>query len=444
MKKDSPQGVDMPQYIPVRSRPVRKDLWESAKKEFNRLCTYFYTTLGCTSRIASPLVIAPKPTPPYIRFCGDYRRINPFINIPPVYIPHVQYELTKAARYKVYIDLDMANSFHQIPISEEFSQLLSVQTPWSLVRPRFLPEGVGPASGMLQSIVREIFKDFEDWTVVIFDNFLILADDYDDAFKKLQLVLERCKEYRVVLKLKKSFFGVDKVTFFGYEVSHGKWELSQSRKDAINAWTFPRSKKEMQSFLGAALFFHNHIPDYNNWAAPLYRMVHDKFNWNKATWDYDFEKHFQTFKQCVMDATKLYFPDYSLPWVVRCDASEHAVGAVLFQVREVPLDEGAPPEDIPPESTEYLKSSNQKKPSDPGKTRVIYEPIAFSGQRFSEPATRWDTYKREAFAMYHAIKSFQWYLRGKKVTLETDHRNLQWIEVRFPHRYSVAGTYAIF
>ena len=45
-------------------------------------------------------------------------------NIPPVYIPHVQYELTKAARCKVYVDLDMANSFHQIPISEEFSQYL--------------------------------------------------------------------------------------------------------------------------------------------------------------------------------------------------------------------------------------------------------------------------------------------------------------------------------
>ena len=76
------------------------------------------------------------------------------------------------------MDLDLANSFHQIPISQEFSDILSVQTPWGLYRPKFLPEGVGPASGALQYIVREIFKEYEDWTVVIFDNFLILTEDY--------------------------------------------------------------------------------------------------------------------------------------------------------------------------------------------------------------------------------------------------------------------------
>jgi hypothetical protein len=54
---------------------------------------------------------------------------------------------------------------------------------------------------MLQSVVREIFKDYEEWTIVIFDNFLVLADDFDDAYTKLKLVLERCAEYRVVLKL---------------------------------------------------------------------------------------------------------------------------------------------------------------------------------------------------------------------------------------------------
>ena len=26
----------------------------------------------------------------------------------------------------------------------------------------------------------------------------------------------------------------------------------------------------MQSFLGAALFFHNHVPDYSEWSAKLY------------------------------------------------------------------------------------------------------------------------------------------------------------------------------
>ena len=72
----------------------------------------------------------------------------------------------------------------------------------NLCRLLFIPEGVGPASGMLQSIVRDIFnyEDFQDWTIVIFDNFLILADDYEDAANKLERVIARCAEFGVILK----------------------------------------------------------------------------------------------------------------------------------------------------------------------------------------------------------------------------------------------------
>ena len=73
-------------------------------------------------------------------------------------------------------------------------------------------------------------KDFKEWTIVIFDNFLILANDYEDAATKLERTINRCAEFGVVLKIKKRFIGVDTVTFFGYEVSHGKWKLSEARK----------------------------------------------------------------------------------------------------------------------------------------------------------------------------------------------------------------------
>ena len=392
----------MPAAMPAQPRPIRPDLYAHAKKEFDRLAQYFYEVdpRKCTSPIASPLVIAPKATSPFIRFCGDYRQVNEFISIPQHPIPVVQHELAKASQFKVFVDLDMTNSFHQIPLSDQASQLLSVRTPWGLVRPKFLPEGVGPASGLLQSIVRQIFdfEDFPDWTIVIFDNFLVLANDYEDAANKLERVIARCAEFGVVLKIKKSFIGASTVTFFGYEVTHQKWKLSDSRKSAIDALPFPSSKKEMQSFLGAALFFHNHIPDYSQWSAKLYEMTHDGFSWDPGTWKFGYRAHFELFKTAIQEACTLYFPRYDLPWIIRCDASEHAVGAVLFQV------------------VTNLDGS------------VDHQPIAFSSKRFSGPATKWDAYKREAYAIYHSVHAFSWYLRGKEFLVETDHRNLQWIE----------------
>ena len=82
---------------------------------------------------------------------------------------------------------------------------------------------------------------------MIFDNFLVLADDHDDAYEKLAKILKRCEEYGIVLKMKKSWIGVDTVTFFGYEVTHGSWKLSKTRKEAIDSIPFPSNAKEMQS-----------------------------------------------------------------------------------------------------------------------------------------------------------------------------------------------------
>ena len=71
----------------------------------------------------------------------------------------------------------------------------------------------------------------------------------------------------------------------------------------------------MQSFLGAALFFHNDVPGYCEWSAKLYETTHDKFSWNRSTWTFDYEAHFEKFKQCIQDASALYFR-YDLPWVL--------------------------------------------------------------------------------------------------------------------------------
>ena len=62
---------DFPAFHKVRSRPINPRLYEHAKKEFERLTAYMYR--HSTSPWASPLVIAPKATKPFIRFCGDYR-----------------------------------------------------------------------------------------------------------------------------------------------------------------------------------------------------------------------------------------------------------------------------------------------------------------------------------------------------------------------------------
>ena len=204
---------DLPDRMKPPARPVNPRLFAHSEKEYRRLYKYMYRE--STSPIASPLVIAPKATKPFIRFCGDYRSINSYIHIGHYKIPIVREELPKISQFSIFVDLDMSNSFHQLKLGPVTSARLSIQTPWGQVESKFMPEEVGPASFHLQSIVSKVFEDFSDWLICIFDNILLLAYDYADAYAKFERVLDRCIDRNVFLKFSKSWLGFDKANFFG-------------------------------------------------------------------------------------------------------------------------------------------------------------------------------------------------------------------------------------
>ena len=394
----------LPESMKPRARPVNPKLFAAAKIEFHRLLGYFYRP--STSSIASCLVIAPKATAPFIRFCGDYVGVNRYISIGHYPIPHVQRSLEKIQRFYVFLDFDLVNAFHQIRLHPLTAARLSVQTPWGQVEPIFMPEGVGPASGHLQKVISSIFSDFEEWIIVIFDNLLVLATDYQDAYRKAEMILDRCIERNVYLKFSKTWLGFQQVNFFGYVCRHNKYELSDERKAAIKAMVFPKTLKQMQSFLGSALFFNSFVPHFSSLAAPLHDMVHKSFDWtDRSTWKLDYERIFERFKEALQEACALFYPDYTLPWRLRSDASKDGVGSALLQ-------EYTPP--TPPGSAAI---------SEP-----VLQPIAFASAKFSPQAKNWTTIEQEGYGVFFGVKSFSYYLTCKDFVLETDHANLLWME----------------
>ena len=379
------------------ARHVNPRLMEHAYKEFRRLMGYMYQY--STSPIASPLHIAPKATPPYIRFCGDYTQLNNFIRCHHGYTPMIKHLITKIYGYKVFAEIDLTNAFHQIRIGDKTSAKLSIQTPWGQVQPKFMPEGVAPASIYLQDKMREIFHDMPT-VIYMWDNILVLGEDQENLVDNLIPFFQRCKEYNLKLKMAKSTFGFEQVSFFGYDVRHNSYCLGEDRKETLRNIKFPTSLKGMQSFLGMAVFFNTHVPGYANIVAPLYDMTKKNFDWNNMN-DQTRSKYIEVFnhaKSTILDAQNLYYPDYSLRWRLQTDACNTGYGGVLLQMR--PQKDGS---ELP-------------------------EPIAYISKKFSTRAAEWDTHKQESYAIYYCVKKLSYLLRGKYFELETDHRNLQWME----------------
>ena len=388
--------TDFPAIHKVKSRPINPRMFQNVKKELERLLLYMYEKGD--SPWASPLVVAPKATDPYIRMCGDYRWLNLYIDLIQAYIPNVQKEILKASGFKYFLDFDLTNSFHQMRISHDTSLKLALQTPYGQILPKFMPEGVKIASGCLQNIMMEIFAECEEWTIVIFDNLLVLANDEEDCINKMLRILTICKNHGIILKLAKTWLGYEKVKFFGYDIRHNSYEIDISRKEAITKFQMPRNIKEMQRFLGTALFFKSFITNFSDKCHLLHDMTKKTFDWNQSNWKKDYIKAFEDLKEALTNSISIHFPDYNLKWILRVDASDVAVGAVLFQEKEL--------ED---------KS-------------IQMEVIGVASKKFTDIAFRWDAFKKEGYAAYYGVYFFSYFLRGKPFILETDHRNLLWIE----------------
>lgn len=387
----------LPERMSPKPRPVNPRLLDNVKKEITRLRGYIYAPSD--SPIASCLVVAPKATAPWIRLCGDYVAINQYIETGHYPIPHVQRSLDKICKHRIFLDIDLVNAFHQVPLAPLTSARLSIQTPWGQFAPRFMPEGIAPATFVLQETISNIFSGFADWTIAIFDNLLVLADDFDDAYRKLELIIDKCIEFNLYLKFSKSWLGFARVHFFGYDCTYQSYSLSEKRRMALNEFPPPRTVKQMQSFLGAALFFKSFVPHYSSLAAPLNDMTKSDTRWDDQTWTPERMKAFDIFKSALLASFALFYPDYSLVWVLRTDASTEGVGMALFQVYQ-------PTPDAEPQ----------------------YQCIMFASQKFSKQARNWTTIEQEAYGVYFGVLSVSYYVRCKAFILETDHANLMWME----------------
>ena len=395
---DGIQGVDLvhvefTEHLPARLKPATRKIppaiLEVAKKEFDRLRTYFL--VPSTSPVASNITVASKATPPYVRICGDFRIINKYIITNHGPLPDVRLNIDRISNYSIFADIDLKNGFHQLRVTEQTSRMLSIVTPWGHYQSPFMQEGIPIASFRFHQTMINIFEDFLDWMIVIIDNLLILAHDYHDLYNKVVLVVRRCIKHNVFLKFEKSFLGVKSVKFFGFECTKGSFKITEERKQQIQQIPRPMTKKGMQSLLGTTVICSKFIPNYSVRVQALYSMTAMEYDW-KSCWNPTEIAAFDDLKQAVLDCCALHYPDASKFLVLETDASTTGWGYVLYQF----------------DTKDY-----------------IIEPIMYGGAKFSDPATRWPTIKAEGYSVYGSAKAAEPYLIARPFFLHNDHQNLE-------------------
>ncbi|MBW0567951.1 hypothetical protein O181_107666 [Austropuccinia psidii MF-1] len=132
------------------------------------------------------------------------------------------------------------------------------------------------------------------------------------------------------ISLKKCHFGFKELKALGHVVSGLSLGIDKNKVAAVLLKPMPQNKKEIQSFLGFAGYYRQHIKDFASIARPLYKLC-DKDTVFEMT--VDRVKAFESLREALTSAPLLLMPEFKLPFKLYIDASGDGLGVALHQVQ---------------------------------------------------------------------------------------------------------------
>lgn len=329
-----------------------------------------------------------------LRMCIDYRALNK-ITIKNKYpLPRIDQLMDSLAGATVFTSLDLQSGYHQIRITPEDVAKTAFRTPFGHYQFKVLSFGLTNAPATFQAAMNNMLRPhLNKFVVVYIDDILIYSKDRSQHIKHVQQVLDLLREHKYHIKLKKCEFEKSEVKFLGHIIGAEGVKVDPAKVAVIRDWKQPTNVHGVRSFVGLATYFRKFIEKFSKMVMALTHLTKKDvpFIWSAAC-----QKAFDDVKRALTNAPVLALPNFSLPFVVICDASKEGLGAVLMQQ---------------------------------GK------PLAYESRRLLPAEVNYTVTEQELLAVVHALKIWRCYLEGPKFTVVTDHNPL----VHLPSQPHLSG-----
>ena len=160
---------------------------------------------------------------------------------------------------------------------------------------------------------------------MFFDDILIYSHTIEEHVRHLATILGVLNDHQFDANVKKCSFGQQEVAYLGHIISAQGVAVDPEKVQAMVAWPFLKSLKELRGFLRLTGYYRRFILKYAHIAAPLTNQLHkDNFHWNDEA-----EAAFSALKNAMLVAPVLGTPDFNVHFVVEADASGKGLGAIL-------------------------------------------------------------------------------------------------------------------
>ncbi|XP_029448431.1 unconventional myosin-VIIa-like [Rhinatrema bivittatum] len=157
------------------------------------------------------------------------------------------------------------------------------------------------------------------------------ADVAMEEQERTERVLELIQKTDFKVNLEKAQLVQEQVQYLGTLIGREGRKADQRKVTALVEAPAPTDAHSLRVLLGGFNFLRLYISQYAQIAAPLYKLLKKKSQWE---WGPEHDQALSQLKQAALSAPALKFPDSSKPFVIRLATSDVALAAVLLQRNE--------------------------------------------------------------------------------------------------------------
>jgi len=385
-------------HVPYKGRspPIPAKLAELAQRKISRMLSEGKIEPSQATPYELPFFVLPKLKEGEVvdvRAILDCRPLNQLLQADSFPIPAIKDILTSLAGNTIFSELDLSDAFHRLQVHTDDRFYLTFRFQNRQYRYCRAPMGMTHIPAHFQRTMDSILGNLP-FVKTYIDNIIVGSTTVEEHVEHLRLVINLLTKNNLQLNADKCNWGCSEIRILGNVVSSKGLRPDPTKLEALAAWPTPTTGKQVQRLVGFINFIRDFIPNCADLTQPL--EPYKKMKHLPEGIRREVGKQFDKIKAAINPNALLLFPDRNKQYAIMVDASNVAIGGVLYQ------------------------------PSSPTEPPTAGNIVAFLSRNLKKYELGYSVYKKELLALVFALIRWRPYLWGAPhpVLVFTDHKPL--------------------
>ena len=201
--------------------------------------------------------------------------------------------------------------YNRIKVLPEDQEKATFTTPWGTFMYAKMPFGLMNAGATFQRAMDIAFaREIGKFVVIYMDDITVYSSSDREHIHHLEKVFIKCRKFGISLNPN---FALEEWKLLGHIISKDRIKIDPNRVSAILKVGEPKSKKEIQSFLGQVNFLRRFIPSF---AKILMNITNMLKKGHEIKWTTKAKKSFKEIKQAISEAPMLVISNFTKDFLI--------------------------------------------------------------------------------------------------------------------------------